>query len=125
MKFNLDSDVGRAMLALERAGGRRLTNALRSGYATAARIIRDKAKVTTAFKDKTGTVRRSWKISQNARPYNHAKVSNTAFYAMFLELEPLNRGFMWRAAETTEAEQITAVQKAVSRHLARLRAGPK
>ena len=125
MKFDLKSDVGRAMLALDRAGGDALTTALRMGYASAARVIRDKAKLTTAFSDKTGTARRSWRISQNRKPFNHAKVVNTAFYSMFLERAPLNSGFLSRAAEATAPEQIEAVRKAVRRHLEKLRAAPK
>ena len=71
----------RALRALEAAGGSRLSNALRAGYAGAARVIRDKAKETTAFTDRSGTLRRSWRVSQNSRPFNHAKVVNTAYYS--------------------------------------------
>lgn len=125
MKFDLKSDVGRAMLALDRVGGDALTTALRMGYAAAARVVRDKAKVTTAFSDRSGTARRSWRISQSRQPFNHAKVVNTAFYSMFLERAPLNSGFLTRAAESTTPEQINAVRKAVVRHLEKLRAAPK
>ena len=105
------------MLALDKAGGSKLTTALRMGYAGAARVIRDKAKVTTAFKDRTGLARRSWKVTQNRKPYNHAKVHNTAFYSLFLE----NRThFLTRAAEATGREQMDAVHKAVLRHLRKL-----
>ena len=121
-----------AMKALNEAGSRKLTNALRAGYASAARIIRDKAKETTAFKDRTGLTRRSWKITQSRIPYNHAKVINTATnakgtpYPLFLEKKPLESSFMERAARSTGTEQLNAVGKAVRRHLARLRAtGPK
>ena len=124
MKFDLNSDVGKAMLALDRAGGTRLSAALRAGYAGAARIIRDRAKMTTAFKDRTGTARRSWRISQNSRPFNHAKVINTSFYAMFLERAPLRSEFLTDAAESTGKEQLGEVQKAVLRHLKRLRSRP-
>ena len=117
MRFDLDSDVGRAMLALDRAGGSRLTTALRMGYAGAARVIRDKAKLTTAFKDRTGVARRAWKVTQNRKPYNHAKVHNTAFYSLFLEK---HTGFLTRAAEATGPEQMDAVHKAVLRHLRKL-----
>ena len=126
MKFNLNSEVGQAMLALDKAGGTKLTAALRAGYSSAARVIRDKAKLTTAFKDRTGTARRSWKVSQRASPFNHAKLSNTAFYTMFIEGEPMNTGFLERAAHSTGGEQLKVVKKAVLRHLERLRAvGPK
>ena len=117
MRFDIDSDVGRAMLALDRAGGSRLTTALRMGYAGAARAIRDKAKVTTAFKDRTGVARRSWKVTQNRKPFNHAKIHNTAFYSLFLEKQT---GFLTRAAEATGREQMDAVHKAVMRHLRKL-----
>ena len=124
MKFDLNSDVGRAMRALDKAGGTRLTTALRSGYAGAARIIRDKAKVTAAFTDRTGTARKSWKVTQRARPFNHAKLSNTAFYTMFLEGKPLDSGFLSKAARSTGPEQLKAVRAAVLKHLLKLRAGP-
>lgn len=109
------------MRALDRAGGDRLTTALRMGYAAAARVVRDRAKQTTAFSDRTGTARKSWRISQSRKPFNHAKVVNTAFYAMFLERAPLNSGFLTDAAEATGPEQLTAVRKAVLRHLVKLR----
>ena len=124
MKFDLNSDFGRALRSLDKAGGTRLTAALRAGYASAARIIRDRAKVTTAFSDRTGTARKSWRISQNQRPYNHAKVVNTSFYALFLERKPLDSGFMTKAAESTGPEQLGAVKKAVLRHLEKLRSKP-
>ena len=123
MKIDFKADAIRAMVALDRVGGDALTTALRMGYASAARVIRDKAKLTTAFKDRTGTARRSWRISQNRKPFNHAKVANKAFYAMFLERAPLNSGFLTRAAETTGPEQLNAVHKAVLRHLKRLKSG--
>ena len=110
------------MRALDRAGGDRLTTALRMGYAAAARVIRDRAKQTTAFRDQSGTARRSWRVSQSRKPFNHAKVVNTAFYSLFLERAPLNSGFLTRAAQATGREQLDAVGKAVRRHLAKLRA---
>ena len=113
----MDSKIGRAMLALDRAGGPTLTTALRMGYAGAARVIRDKAKLTTAFKDRTGVARRAWKVTQNRKPYNHAKVVNTAFYSLFLENQTR---FLTRAAEATGPEQMDAVHKAILRHLRKL-----
>ena len=116
-----------ALKALDRAGGKYLTNALRAGYAGAARVIRDKAKVTTAFQSRTGLAKGSWRISQNRNPFNHAKVINTALspqgrpYPLFLEREPHNTKFMEKAARATGTEQLNAVGKAVRRHLARLR----
>ena len=125
MKFDVNSEMGRAMKALDRASGHRLTNALRAGYAGAARVIRDRAKVTTAWSDKSGHTRKAWRISQNRKPYNHAKVVNTSAYALFLERAPLESGFMERAARATDKEQLGAVRKAVLRHLLRLRAAQK
>lgn len=125
MKIDFKSDAIRAMVALDRVGGDALTTALRMGYASAARVIRDRAKLTTAFKDRTGTARRSWRISQNRKPFNHAKVVNTSYYAMFLERAPLRSEFLTDAAFYTGPEQLDAVKKAVRRHLAKLRAAPK
>ena len=125
MKIDFKSDAIKAMVALDRAGGDALTTALRMGYAAAARVVRDRAKLTTAFKDRTGTARKSWRVSQNRKPFNHAKVVNTAYYAMFLERAPANTGFLTKAAESTGPEQLDAVRKAVRRHLAKLRAMPK
>ena len=130
----MTSDLGMALRALDRAGGDRLTRALRMGYAAAARVVRDRAKQTTAFKDRTGTARKSWRVSQSSRPFNHAKVVNTATtmvngrafpYALFLERKPLESGFMERAARATGKEQLDAVRKAVLRHLRKLRTAPK
>ena len=120
-----------AMKALDNAGGRKLTNALRAGYAKAARVIRDKARVTTAFRSRTGLAKKSWKISQSRIPFNHAKVSNTAHsprgrpYPRFLEGKPHETRFMEKAARSTGTEQLNAVGIAVRRHLARLRAQSK
>ena len=114
-----------AMKALDNAGGRKLTNALRAGYAAAARVVRDRAKATRAFKDRTGTTRKSWKVSQSSRPYNHAKLRNTAPYSRWLEKEPRNLAFIEKAARATGTEQLNAVGKAVRRHLAKLRAASK
>lgn len=125
MKIDFKSDAIRAMVALDRVGGDALTTALRMGYASAARVIRDRAKLTTAFKDRTGLARRSWRISQNRKPFNHAKVVNTAYYAMFLERAPLRLEFLTDAAFYTQTEQLDAVKKAVRRHLAKLRRAPK
>lgn len=105
------------MLALDRAGGAKLTTALRMGYAGAARAIRDRAKTTVAFKDRTGAARRTWKITQNRKPYNHAKVVNPVFYSLFLERQT---GFLSKAAEATGPEQLDAVHRAVLRHLRKL-----
>ena len=115
----------RAMKTLAAAGGPKLTAALRAGYAGAARVIRDKAKQTTAFTDDTGKARRSWRISSRSRPFNHAKVTSVPFYTRFLELKPLNLGYFAEAAETTEAEQLSAVRKALARHIRKLRSAPK
>ena len=126
MKFDTRSDLGAVLRALDKAGGTKLTAALRAGYTAAAREVRDKARVTTAFKSRTGTAKlRSWKVSSRARPFNHAKLSNTAFYSMFLEGKPLESGFLERAARSTNREQMNAVAKAVRRHLAKLRGLPK
>lgn len=125
MKFDIRTDLGQTLVALDRAGGEELTTALRRGYAAAARVVRDRAKQTTAFKDRSGEARRSWRVSQARKPFNHAKVVNTVFYAMFLERAPLNSGFLTDAAEATAPEQLIAVRTAVTRHLRRLRASAK
>lgn len=121
MKVDVNARMFKVMAALDKASGDALTTALRMGYASAARIVRDRAKQTLAFTDRTGTARKSWRISQNRLPFNHAKVVNTAFYSMFLERKPLNSGFMSRAAEATGPEQLAAVKKAVRKHLLKLR----
>ena len=125
MRISVKSDFTRALIALDRAGGTRLTTALRAGYAAAARVIMAKAKQTTAFSDRTGETRRGFKVSQHRTPFNHAKLKNTALQSLFLERKPLNYGFMARAAKSTEPEQMEAVRKAVARHLQRLRNGVK
>ena len=51
-------------------------------------------------------------------------MTNTSWYSIFLEREPLESGFLENAARTTEKEQLAAVRKAVLRHFAKL-AKPK
>ena len=125
MKMQTRMRAVTALKALDRAGGTRLSNALRIGYAAAARVIRDRAKETTQFKDKTGLTRKSWKVSQKSRPFNHAKLTNTSPHAVYLEMKPFEAGFMERAARSTGPEQVKAVRKALARHLKKVRAGPK
>ena len=115
----------RVMRALERAGGNELSKALRSGYAKAARIIRDEAKLSSEFKDDTGRLRKSWKISSRLKPYPHAKVTNTVFYSIFLERSPLFLGFFEKAAEATKRDQLKAVRTALARHMRKLRSASK
>ena len=121
MRFDIKSDIAQVMLALDRAKGQELTTALRRGYAAAARLVRDRAKQTSAFTDRTGEARRSWRVSQARKPFNHAKAANTVFYAMFLERAPLNSGYLTDAAEAVAPECVDVVGKALRRHLARLR----
>ena len=125
MKVRTSIRSARALRALDRAGGQFLTKALRSGYTAAARLIRDKARETAAFTDRTGTARKSWKVTGAARRFNHAKVINTAFHSRFLEGAPLESEFLTKAARATGPEQVKAVRKAVLKHLLALRAGAR
>ena len=117
-------ETRRAVRALEKAGGPALADALRKGYAAAGRIVRDHAKATTKFKDRTGAARKSWKVQQMKKPYNQARLINTAFYTRWLEKNPHNYEFLTDAAKTTGSEQLNAAAKAVRAFLKKLR-GPK
>ena len=127
MSAGVHAKTVRAMKALDKAGGTHLTTALRRGYLAAARIIRDQAKSTTAFKSRTGQAKSSWKTTSSRKPYNHAKIVNTALskrgvpYALFLERKPLDSKFMSRAAESTGGRQLEAVGVAVRKFLRKLR----
>ena len=123
MKMDVKAKYKRALNALDRAGGNRLTAALLDGYAEAARIIRDQAKATTAFSDRTGAARRSFKVSRHRTRFLHAKLTNTTVHSLFLERKPLASEFMSGAGASTGPEQLAAVRKAVARHLQSLRKG--
>ena len=127
MKVGVSIKSDRAIRALEKAGGDRLSKALLAGYRGAARVIRDKAKMTTAFTDRTGAARKSWKITASRKRFLHAKLTNYALsprgapYVLFLEREPLDAEFIVRAVETTESEQVKQVRSALRKHLLALR----
>ena len=120
MRMGVDMDAKRAVRKLTEAGGPHLATALRRGYSAAARVIRDKAKATAAFRDRSGLARKSWRIRSMKRPYNQARLFNLPHYTRWLEAEPRNYAYLEKAARSSEREVLNAVAKAVRAYVTKL-----
>ena len=111
-------DVRRALKAMEKLGDLVFRNGLRAGRVAAARVVRDAAKKSALFRDRTRNLRRSIKVKNTKRV--------TRVYANAPHAYVVERGqsgphpsaphpFMETAARGTTRQQLEAAAVAVAR----------
>ena len=118
MTQRMDPEVKRALAAMEKLGDFVFKNGLRAGRVAAARVVRDAAKKSVHFRDKTKTLRRSIKV-QNSKRYT--RVYANAPHAYVVEFgqdgptPSFPRLFMDHAARGTVPQQLDAAAAALAR----------
>ena len=112
-----------AVRALEKLTGPQYREGKYRGFKAMAEITRDRAKMTTMFKDKTGTLRKRWRIQKKRRRNRDgteesiAHLRNTAPHAHLIIYGRRARGtgtkskprpFIQQAARDSRPEQLRA-----------------
>lgn len=118
MTQQLDPEVKRALAAMEKLGDLVFKNGLRAGRVAAARVVRDAAKKSVIFRDRTKNLRKSIKV-QNSKRYT--RVYANAPHAYVVErgqdgpTPSWPRPFMEHAARGTVPQQLDAAAQALAR----------
>ena len=117
-----------AITQLEKLTNERYTEGKRRGFEAMAKIVREKARATDMFKDKTGTLRARWRIARKRRRNRDGTTEiemllrNTAPHAHLIIYgrKARNNGpkskprpFIQKAAAETGREQLAAAGRAM------------
>ena len=128
-------DTRSAIKQLEKLTGPEYTKGKYEGFKAMAGIVRDRAKQTTMFDDKTGILRSRWRINKKTRrnrdgtTESMAVLKNTAPHAHLIIYGRKQRGtgkkskprpFIQRAAQESGIEQMHAAGRAMTDFLSKL-----
>ena len=128
MMLDVKVDTRSAITQLEKLTSDRYVEGKRRGFEAMAKIVREKARASDMFKDKTGTLRARWKIARKKRKNRDGTeeiemlLRNTAPHAHLIIYgrKARNNGpkskprpFIQKAAAETQKEQLAAAARAM------------
>ena len=120
MKISIEARFDNAIAGLRKLDGKARQKGLLNAFTSAARIARDEAKKTTAFKDRTGLLRRSWSVQRKTKPYLKGVLRNKAPHGHFIEKGTKRmeaKPWIAPAIERTANRQIDAVAMSLTKYL--------
>ena len=130
--IGVEFDSRSAIKQLEKLTGPAYDKGKYAGFRGMAEVVRDRAKMTTMFKDKTGILRSRWRIAQKRRRNRDgtmeitAELRNTAPHAHLIIFGRRQRGvgkkstprpFIQQAARNSLPEQTEAAGRAMTAFL--------